>query len=48
MVGRESRIAVVVNGNAKNVNEDVISTIDQILKGGAKARDRIGVLPSPT
>lgn len=34
MVGRESRIAVVVNGNAKNVNEDVISTIDQILKGG--------------
>jgi diacylglycerol kinase family enzyme len=30
----EARIAVVVNGNAKSVNEDVISSIDQILKGG--------------
>ena len=29
-----SRIAVVVNGNAKSVNEEVISTIDKILKGG--------------
>ncbi len=29
-----SRIAVVVNGNAKSVNEDVISSIDQILRGG--------------
>lgn len=28
------RIAVVVNGNAKNVTEDVISTLDQILLGG--------------
>lgn len=30
----ETRIAVVVNGNAKSVNDDVISSIDQILKGG--------------
>lgn len=30
----EARIAVVVNGNAKSVNEDVISSIDQILRGG--------------
>ena len=29
-----SRIAVVVNGNAKSVTQDVISTIDQILAGG--------------
>lgn len=29
-----SRIAVVVNGNAKSVNEEVISTIDKILRGG--------------
>ncbi len=29
-----SRIAVVVNGNAKSVNAEVISTIDKILKGG--------------
>ncbi len=28
------RIAVVVNGNAKNVNDEVISTLDQILRGG--------------
>ncbi len=28
------RIAVVVNGNAKSVNDEVISTLDQILKGG--------------
>src|SRR6185503_7394970 len=28
------RIAVVVNGNAKNVTADVISTLDQILMGG--------------
>lgn len=29
-----SRVAVVVNGNAKSVTDDVISTLDQILKGG--------------
>ena len=29
-----SRIAVVVNGNAKNVTAEVISTLDQILLGG--------------
>src|SRR5207247_2020270 len=29
-----ARIAVVVNGNAKNVTADVISTLDQILLGG--------------
>lgn len=29
-----SRIAVVVNGNAKRVTEDLISTLDQILQGG--------------
>ena len=28
------RIAVVVNGNAKNVTAEVISTLDQILLGG--------------
>jgi diacylglycerol kinase family enzyme len=28
------RIAVVVNGNAKSVTDDVISTLDQILLGG--------------
>jgi diacylglycerol kinase family enzyme len=28
------RIAVVVNGNAKSVNDEVISTLDQILLGG--------------
>src|SRR5688500_4000941 len=28
------RIAVVVNGNAKNVDSEVISTLDQILLGG--------------
>jgi diacylglycerol kinase family enzyme len=28
------RIAVVVNGNAKNVTDEVISTLDQILMGG--------------
>lgn len=28
------RIAVVVNGNAKSVTEEVISTIDRILRGG--------------
>jgi diacylglycerol kinase family enzyme len=28
------RIAVVVNGNAKNVTDEVISTLDQILLGG--------------
>src|SRR4051812_31759283 len=30
----EQRIAVVVNGNAKNATADVISTLDQILNGG--------------
>jgi len=29
-----ARIAVVVNGNAKSVTEDVISSIDKILRGG--------------
>ncbi|HMR80018.1 MAG TPA: hypothetical protein PKD61_33145, partial [Polyangiaceae bacterium] len=28
------RIAVVVNGNAKSVTDEVISTLDQILLGG--------------
>lgn len=28
------RVAVVVNGNAKSVNDEVISTLDQILLGG--------------
>lgn len=28
------RVAVVVNGNAKNVNRDVIETLDQIMHGG--------------
>jgi diacylglycerol kinase family enzyme len=28
------RVAVVVNGNAKNVTDEVISTLDQILMGG--------------
>jgi diacylglycerol kinase family enzyme len=30
----EQRVAVVVNGNAKNATADVISTLDQILSGG--------------
>ncbi|HEX2870375.1 MAG TPA: diacylglycerol kinase family protein [Polyangiaceae bacterium] len=30
----DQRIAVVVNGNAKNATEEVISTLDQILSGG--------------
>jgi len=30
----DQRIAVVVNGNAKNATEEVISTLDQILNGG--------------
>jgi diacylglycerol kinase family enzyme len=30
----EQRIAVVVNGNAKNATAEVISTLDQILSGG--------------
>ena len=30
----EQRIAVVVNGNAKNATADVLSTLDQILSGG--------------
>ena len=30
----EHRVAVVVNGNAKNATADVISTLDQILSGG--------------
>lgn len=34
MADPKSRIAVVVNGNAKSVNDDVISTIDSILRGG--------------
>ena len=29
-----ARIAVVVNGNARSVTDDVISTLDQILMGG--------------
>ena len=32
--GPPERIAVVVNGNAKNVTAEVISTLDQILLGG--------------
>lgn len=32
--GLPERIAVVVNGNAKNVTDEVISTLDQILLGG--------------
>lgn len=32
--GRGKRIAVVVNGRAKSVNSEVISTLDQILQGG--------------
>jgi len=32
--GQEPRIAVVVNGNAKSVTQEVISTLDQILLGG--------------
>src|SRR5690349_13672407 len=32
--GVAGRIAVVVNGNAKNVTAEVISTLDQILLGG--------------
>ena len=30
----EQRIAVVVNGNAKSVNDEVIDTLDQILSAG--------------
>jgi hypothetical protein len=30
----ESRIAVVVNGNARGVNQELISSLDQILHGG--------------
>jgi diacylglycerol kinase family enzyme len=33
-VPRSPRIAVVVNGRAKNVTSEVISTLDQILQGG--------------
>lgn len=33
-VPHDQRIAVVVNGNAKNVTDEVISTLDQILSGG--------------
>lgn len=33
-IDRPGRIAVVVNGNAKNVTAEVISTLDQILLGG--------------
>ena len=32
--GPRPRIAVVVNGNARSVNQEVISTLDQILSGG--------------
>jgi diacylglycerol kinase family enzyme len=32
--GSEQRVAVVVNGNAKNATAEVISTLDQILSGG--------------
>ena len=31
---QDPRIAVVVNGNAKSVTQEVISTLDQILLGG--------------
>lgn len=31
---RRPRIAVVVNGNARSVNDEVIATLDQILSGG--------------
>src|SRR4051812_48624600 len=31
---QDPRIAVVVNGNAKSVTQEVISTLDQILAGG--------------
>jgi len=34
MKEERSRVAVVVNGNARSVTEDVISTLDQILAGG--------------
>lgn len=30
----DQRVAVVVNGNAKSVTQEVISTLDQILRGG--------------
>ncbi|HSC88830.1 MAG TPA: diacylglycerol kinase family protein, partial [Polyangiaceae bacterium] len=33
MIDHTSRIAVVVNGNAKSVTDEVISTLHQILKG---------------
>ena len=34
MTTERSRVAVVVNGNARSVTNDVISTLDQILAGG--------------
>ena len=34
MTVERSRVAVVVNGNARSVTSDVISTLDQILAGG--------------
>lgn len=34
MIAERSRVAVVVNGNARSVTNDVISTLDQILAGG--------------
>jgi len=34
MTTERSRVAVVVNGNARSVTSDVISTLDQILAGG--------------
>jgi diacylglycerol kinase family enzyme len=34
MTVERSRVAVVVNGNARSVTKDVISTLDQILAGG--------------
>lgn len=34
MKAERSRVAVVVNGNARSVTNDVISTLDQILAGG--------------
>jgi diacylglycerol kinase family enzyme len=34
MMTERSRVAVVVNGNARSVTNDVISTLDQILAGG--------------
>ena len=34
LVPPSQRIAVVVNGNAKSVNDEVIDTLDQILSAG--------------